>query len=75
MPVLEVGRVCVKTKGRNTGKKVVVVGIEKGFALVDGINFKKKRQFFSLVSDKAHDKHFKKLNTPGNRKAFKRGND
>lgn len=43
MAVIETGRVCVKTRGRNTGKKVVVMDVEKGFAVIDGIGFKKKK--------------------------------
>lgn len=37
MPAVEVGRVCVKVVGRETGKKCVVVDvIDKNFALVTG---------------------------------------
>ena len=37
MPILEVGRVCVKTLGREAGKKCVIVEIiDKNFALVTG---------------------------------------
>ena len=37
MPAFEVGRVCVKTAGRDTGKRCVVVDlIDKNFALVTG---------------------------------------
>ncbi len=37
MPAVEVGRVCVKVVGRETGKKCVVVDvINKNFALVTG---------------------------------------
>ena len=43
MPALEIGRVCLKTKGRKAGEKVVVLGTEKGFAIVEGANHKKKR--------------------------------
>ena len=37
MPAFEVGRVCVKTAGRDTGKRCVVVDLmDKNFALVTG---------------------------------------
>jgi len=37
MPAIEVGRICVKTTGRETGKRCVIVDlIDKNFALVTG---------------------------------------
>ncbi|MCX6654799.1 MAG: 50S ribosomal protein L14e [Candidatus Bathyarchaeota archaeon] len=37
MPAFEVGRVCVKTAGRDTGRRCVVVDLmDKNFALVTG---------------------------------------
>ncbi|MFX1509764.1 MAG: 50S ribosomal protein L14e [Promethearchaeota archaeon] len=37
MSLVEVGRVCVKTRGRETGKKCVVVErVDKNFVLVSG---------------------------------------
>ncbi|MFX0068786.1 MAG: 50S ribosomal protein L14e [Promethearchaeota archaeon] len=37
MPILEIGRICVKTLGREAGKKCVIVEIiDKKFALVTG---------------------------------------
>lgn len=37
MPAFEVGRVCVKTAGRDAGKRCVVVDLmDKNFALVTG---------------------------------------
>jgi large subunit ribosomal protein L14e len=37
MPAFEVGRVCVKTAGRDIGKRCVVVDLmDKNFALVTG---------------------------------------
>ncbi|MFX0096554.1 MAG: 50S ribosomal protein L14e [Candidatus Hodarchaeota archaeon] len=37
MPILEIGRICVKTLGREAGKKCVIVEIiDKNFALVTG---------------------------------------
>jgi len=37
MPAIEIGRICVKQRGRETGKKCVVVDIvDKSFVLVTG---------------------------------------
>ncbi|MFH0848773.1 MAG: 50S ribosomal protein L14e [archaeon] len=37
MPAIEVGRICVKTAGREAGKKCVIVDvIDKSFVLVSG---------------------------------------
>ena len=37
MPVIEVGRVCVKSAGRETGRKCVIVDImDKSFVLITG---------------------------------------
>ncbi len=37
MPAIEVGRICIKTSGRETGKKCVVVDIiDKNFILITG---------------------------------------
>lgn len=37
MPAIEVGRVCVKTKGREAGRRCVVVDIiDRNFALITG---------------------------------------
>jgi large subunit ribosomal protein L14e len=37
MPAIEVGRICVKTRGREKGKRCVVVDIiDRSFALVTG---------------------------------------
>lgn len=37
LPAIEVGRVCVKTRGREAGKKCVIVDvIDKSFVLVTG---------------------------------------
>jgi len=43
MPALEVGRICVKTRGRNAGKRVVIVEMQKNFAVVDAPHMKRKR--------------------------------
>ena len=37
MPAIEVGRICMKTAGRETGKKCVIVDVmDKSFVLVTG---------------------------------------
>ncbi|MCI2415245.1 MAG: 50S ribosomal protein L14e [Candidatus Aramenus sp.] len=37
MPVIEIGRICVKTRGREAGKKCVIVDIvDNNFVLVTG---------------------------------------
>ena len=37
MPAIEVGRICIKTRGREAGKRCVVVDlIDKNFALITG---------------------------------------
>lgn len=43
MPALEVGRICVKTRGRNAGKRIVIVEMQKNFAVIDAPNMKRKR--------------------------------
>ena len=43
MATLEIGTVCIKTKGRESGKKAVVVSWENGFALVDGPQVKRAK--------------------------------
>ena len=38
MPAIEVGRVCIKTAGREAGKVCVIVDIlDKNFVIVDGL--------------------------------------
>ena len=37
MPAIEIGRICIKTKGRETGKRCVVLDlIDKNFVLITG---------------------------------------
>ena len=43
MTAIEVGRVCIKTKGREAGKKAVVVDVEKGFAIIDGEGIRRRK--------------------------------
>jgi large subunit ribosomal protein L14e len=48
MPAIEIGRICVKTAGREAGKKCIIVDvIDKNFVLVTGphqINKVKRRR-------------------------------
>jgi large subunit ribosomal protein L14e len=45
--VYEIGRVCVKTMGRDAGKKCVIIEIiDKNFALIDGLIIKRRRANF-----------------------------
>lgn len=41
MAILETGRICIEKRGRNAGQKVIVLGLEKGKAVVAGKRVKK----------------------------------
>ena len=43
MTGLETGMVCVKTKGREAGKRAVILEFDKGLAVIVGPNVKKRR--------------------------------
>jgi len=45
MPGIEIGTVCIKTRGRKAGKKVVIIDIDEktGLAIVDGKEVKRKK--------------------------------
>jgi large subunit ribosomal protein L14e len=44
MKGIEIGSVCIKTRGRSAGKLAVIVDLDgKGFATVDGKELKRKR--------------------------------
>jgi large subunit ribosomal protein L14e len=44
MAAIEKGSICIKTRGRNAGKKVTVTAIEKdGFVIIEAEKMKKKR--------------------------------
>ncbi|MBI5553302.1 MAG: 50S ribosomal protein L14e [Candidatus Diapherotrites archaeon] len=43
MMALETGRICIKTTGREAGKKAVILKLEKGFALIDGPHLKRRK--------------------------------
>lgn len=42
MSVIEAGRICIKKKGRDAGKKCVVTEVDKNFAFVVGGRVKKR---------------------------------
>lgn len=53
MPAIEVGRICIKTAGREAGKKCVIVDIiDKNFVLVTG-----PKQLTGVRRRKANIKH------------------
>ncbi len=40
---MEIGQVCIKTRGREAGRKVVVLSeVKKGRVLIDGLKIKRK---------------------------------
>ncbi len=44
MSAIEVGRVCIKTTGREAGKKIVVVKVvDKNFAIIDGKTIRRRK--------------------------------
>jgi large subunit ribosomal protein L14e len=44
MSVYDIGRICVKTMGREAGNRCVVVDIiDKNYILVDGLNVRRRR--------------------------------
>ncbi|MBU0662443.1 MAG: 50S ribosomal protein L14e [Candidatus Diapherotrites archaeon] len=43
MAAIEVGRICVKTRGREAGKKAVIVEMGKEFAIIDGPKVRRRK--------------------------------
>ena len=44
MSVYDIGRICVKTTGRESGKYCIVVDIiDKNYVLIDGLNVRRRR--------------------------------
>jgi large subunit ribosomal protein L14e len=44
MGAIEIGSICLKRKGREAGRKIVVVDkLEKQFVLVDGVNVRRRK--------------------------------
>ena len=50
MSVYDIGRVCVKTTGREAGKYCVIVDvIDKNYVLIDGLNVRRRRANYKHV--------------------------
>lgn len=50
MSVYDIGRVCVKTMGREAGKYCVIVDvIDKNYLLIDGLKVKRKRVNYNHI--------------------------
>lgn len=43
MGAMEIGRICIKTRGRNAGKRVAIVDLQKNFAIIDGQGIARKK--------------------------------
>jgi len=60
MPAIEIGRICVKTAGREAGKKCIIVDvIDKNFVLITGpnkINKVKRRRVNMKQIEPTNDK-------------------
>ena len=53
MSIYDIGRVCVKTMGREAGNYCVIVDIiDKNYLLVDGLKVKRRRVNFPAVPPK-----------------------
>lgn len=40
---MDIGRICIKTKGREAGKMAVILDVEKEFVLIDGPAIKRRK--------------------------------
>ena len=50
MSVYDIGRLCVKTMGRETGHYCVIVDIvDKNYLLIDGLNVRRRRVNFNHI--------------------------
>jgi large subunit ribosomal protein L14e len=50
MSVYDIGRICVKTMGREAGKYCVIVDvIDKNYVLIDGLKVRRRRANFNHV--------------------------
>ena len=50
MSVYDIGRVCVKTMGREAGKYCVIVDvIDKNFLLIDGLTMRRRRTNYKHI--------------------------
>ncbi len=61
MPVFEVGRIVVKTLGREAGRYCVIVDvIDKNFVLVDGVKVRRRRSNVAHLAPTAEKVEIKK---------------
>ncbi len=69
---MEIGQVCIKTRGREAGRKVVIVGDEKeGKVIIDGKKVKRKecnvnhlfplKEKIKIGKDAKHEEIIKKI--------------
>lgn len=43
MEIMDVGRVCIKTKGRDAGSIVAIVDIKDDYAIIEGRNSRRRK--------------------------------
>ena len=61
MSVYDIGRLCVKTMGRETGHYCIIVGvIDKNYLLIDGLKVKRRRVNFRHIEPLAETIEIKK---------------
>ncbi|MFX0076556.1 MAG: 50S ribosomal protein L14e [Candidatus Hermodarchaeota archaeon] len=61
MSVYDIGRICVKTTGREAGKYCVVVNIiDKNYILIDGLNVRRRRANYKHLEPIAESVDIKK---------------
>ena len=61
MSVYDIGRVCIKTMGREAGKYCVIVDIiDKNYVVIDGLKVRRRRANFNHVEPTADMVEIKK---------------
>lgn len=61
MSIYDIGRICVKTTGREAGKYCVVVEIiDKNYILIDGLNVRRRRTNYKHLEPLAESVDIKK---------------
>jgi large subunit ribosomal protein L14e len=61
MSVYDIGRICIKTMGREAGSYCVVIEIiDKNYILIDGLNVKRRRVNYKHVEPLAESIEIKK---------------
>ena len=61
MSVYDIGRVCVKTMGREAGNYCVIVDIiDKNYVIIDGLKVRRRRANFNHLEPTADIVEFKK---------------